>query len=195
MYWLPYSSHTSHHPSQIPWLPCISYATQKLMLDSCKMVEKQSEIPYISVVFFPSLKQNFIAYRSSKVQIAFLEFTSGDNQALVGYIPIAAVAVDFKCLYKKVWRLIECKVEIDIYKRKESDEMVDYIISEYCNLEQREYRTKHDSVGKLYPLEIREEYKIWLYSHTVYIKTRICGRIWWLVVCWWFMTCQPLWDI
>ena len=24
-------------------------------------------IPYISVAFFPSLKQNFIAYRSSKV--------------------------------------------------------------------------------------------------------------------------------
>ena len=26
-------------------------------------------IPYISVVFFPSLKQNFIAYRSSKVSL------------------------------------------------------------------------------------------------------------------------------
>ena len=39
------------------------------MLDSCKMVEKQSQnIPYLSVAsFFPSLKQNFIAYRSSKV--------------------------------------------------------------------------------------------------------------------------------
>ena len=24
-------------------------------------------LPYVSVVFFPSLKQNFIAYRSSKV--------------------------------------------------------------------------------------------------------------------------------
>ena len=68
MYWLPYSSHTSHHPSQTPWLPWISYATPKLMLDSCKMVEKQWSIPYVSVAsFFPSLKQNFIAYRSSKV--------------------------------------------------------------------------------------------------------------------------------
>ena len=45
------------------------------------------------LAFFPSLKQNFIAYRSSKVQIAFLKFTSCDNQALVGCIPIAAVAV------------------------------------------------------------------------------------------------------
>ena len=39
-------------------------------------------IPYVSVAFFPSLKHNFIAYRSSKcphVQIAFLKFTSNDN--------------------------------------------------------------------------------------------------------------------
>ena len=56
-------------------------------------------IPYISATFFPSLKQNFIAYRSSKcphVQIAFLKFTSCDNQALVGCIPIAVVAVHLK---------------------------------------------------------------------------------------------------
>ena len=53
-------------------------------------------IPYVSVAFFPSLKQNFIAYRSSKVQIAFLKFISCDNQALVGCIPIAAVAGHFK---------------------------------------------------------------------------------------------------
>ena len=47
MYWLPYTSHASHHPSQTPCLPWISYATQKLMLDSCKMVEKQSEAFHI----------------------------------------------------------------------------------------------------------------------------------------------------
>ena len=52
-------------------------------------------IPYVSVAFFPSLKQNFIAYSSSKVQIAFLKFTSCDTQALVGCIPIASVAVHF----------------------------------------------------------------------------------------------------
>ena len=69
MYRLPYSSHTSHHPSQTPCLPWISYATQKLMLDSCKMVEKQSEAfhTFLWHHFFSSLKQNFIAYRSSKV--------------------------------------------------------------------------------------------------------------------------------
>ena len=38
------------------------------MLDSCKMLQKQSEaFLYVSEGFFPSLKQNFISYRSSKV--------------------------------------------------------------------------------------------------------------------------------
>ena len=50
-------------------------------------------IPNVSVALFLNLKKNFIAYRSSKVQIAFLKFTSCDNHALVGCIPIAAVAV------------------------------------------------------------------------------------------------------
>ena len=43
MYWLPYSSHIYHHPSQTLCLPWISYGTQKLMLDSSKMLQKQSE--------------------------------------------------------------------------------------------------------------------------------------------------------
>ena len=50
-------------------------------------------IPFISVACFPSLKQNFIAYRFSKIQIEFLKFTSCDNQALVWCIPIAPAAV------------------------------------------------------------------------------------------------------
>ena len=68
MIWFPFSSHTSHHPSHTPWLPWISYATQKLMLDSCKVLQKQSEVSHTFLWhFFPSLKQNFIAYRPSKV--------------------------------------------------------------------------------------------------------------------------------
>ena len=64
VFWLPYSSHTSHHPSQIPCLPWIFYATQnaRFMQDGRKAVWS---IPYVSVAFFPSLKHNFIAYRSS----------------------------------------------------------------------------------------------------------------------------------
>ena len=65
---------TPHHPSQTLCLPWISYATQKLMLDSCKMVEKQSEAFHTFLWhFFPSLKQNFIAYRSSKVSDCIFE--------------------------------------------------------------------------------------------------------------------------
>ena len=51
-------------------------------------------ILYVSLAFSLSLKHNFIAYCSSKVSsLAFLKFTRCDNQALVGCIPIAAVAV------------------------------------------------------------------------------------------------------
>ena len=86
MYWLPYSFHTSHHPSQTPCLPWIFYATQKLMLDSCKILQKQSEAFHSFLWNFPSLKHNFISYRSSKVKIAFLKLTSCNNLALVGCI-------------------------------------------------------------------------------------------------------------
>ena len=67
MYWLSYSSHTSHHPSQSRCLSWISYANQKLMFDSCKMLQKQFEAFYTFLwhFFFSSLKQNFIANRSS----------------------------------------------------------------------------------------------------------------------------------
>ena len=69
MYWLPYFSLTSHHPSQTPCLPWISYATQKLILDSCSIHGRKAvwSIPYVSVAFLTSSKHNFIAYRSSKV--------------------------------------------------------------------------------------------------------------------------------
>ena len=67
MYWLPYSSHTCYHASQTPCLLWISYATQKLMLDSWKMLQKQSEAFHTFLWhFFPSLKQNCIACRFSK---------------------------------------------------------------------------------------------------------------------------------
>ena len=73
MYWLPCSSHTSHHPSQTPCLPWISYATQKLMLNSCKMVEKQSEAFHTFLWHFSKFKKNFIAYCSSKVSDCIFE--------------------------------------------------------------------------------------------------------------------------
>ena len=72
--WFPYSFRTSHRPSQTPCLPWISYATQKLMLASCKIVEMQSEALHTFLWhFFPSLKQNFMAYPSSKVSDCIFE--------------------------------------------------------------------------------------------------------------------------
>ena len=47
-----------------PELICHSKTDARLMQDGRKAVRS---IPYVSVAFFPSLKQNFIAYRSSKV--------------------------------------------------------------------------------------------------------------------------------
>ena len=95
-----YSSHTSHHPSQTPCLPWISYATQKLMLDFCKMVEKQSEAfhTFLWQHFFPSLKTEFLLHIVlSKVSLTsrlhFWNSPSSDNQALVRCIPNPAVAV------------------------------------------------------------------------------------------------------
>ena len=68
MCWLLYSSHTSHHPSLTPCpslnLLCHSKSDAWFMQNGWKAVWS---ISYVSVVFFPSLKQNFIAYRSSKV--------------------------------------------------------------------------------------------------------------------------------
>ena len=69
MYWLPYSSHTSHHPSHHPSqaslnLLCHAKTDARFMQDGRKAVWS---IPYVSLASFPSLKQNFIAYRSSKV--------------------------------------------------------------------------------------------------------------------------------
>ena len=72
-------------------------------------LDHSSRSSFHCMVFFPSLKQNFIAYCSSKVQIAFLKFTSCDNQVLVGCIPIPAVAVHLKLKSEKlVSHLIRC---------------------------------------------------------------------------------------
>ena len=56
-------------------------------------------IPYVSMAFFPSLKQNFIAYRSSKVSsrpdciCEIHQLWQSGCIPIVGCIPIAAVAV------------------------------------------------------------------------------------------------------
>ena len=71
MYWLPYSSHTSHNPSRTPCLSWISYATQKLMHDSCKMVLKQSKTFHTFLWHFFKFKTEFYCisfFFTSKLQ-------------------------------------------------------------------------------------------------------------------------------
>ena len=68
MYWLPYSSYTSYHPSQTPCLPLKNDA--RFMQDGPKATWS---IPWVSVACFPILKQNFMAYRSSKVSDCIFE--------------------------------------------------------------------------------------------------------------------------
>ena len=50
-------------------------------------------IPYVSVAFFPSLKQNFIAYRSSKVSDCIFKIYQLWQSGFSRGIPIPAVAV------------------------------------------------------------------------------------------------------
>ena len=81
---------------QTPCLPWISYATQKLMLDSCKiekMPQKHMECFRLLLDQVYNRILLHIILKCSHVQIAFLTFTSCDNQALVGCIPIVALVV------------------------------------------------------------------------------------------------------
>ena len=72
---------------------CHSKTDTQFIQDAPKAV---CSIPYVSVTFFPSLNRilsHIVLLKCPHVQIAFLKFSSCDNQALVGCIPIVAVAV------------------------------------------------------------------------------------------------------
>ena len=70
------------------------------MLDSCKMVEKQSEAFHTFLWHFFEVQNRIllriVLLKCPHVQIAFLKFNSCDNQAFVGCIPIPAVDVHLK---------------------------------------------------------------------------------------------------
>ena len=66
------------------------------MQDAPKSVRS---IPYVSVAsFFPSLKQNLIKYRSSKVSDSIFKIHQLWQSGLVGCIGIPAVAVHFNLI-------------------------------------------------------------------------------------------------
>ena len=122
MFWLPYSCHTSQHPSQTPCLPRISYATQKLMLDSYKIVQKQPEEFHTFLWHLSQVQNRILLYivllKCPHVQITFSKFTSCDNQALVGCILIPAEAVHLNLKHKiikiEIWSWMKW-VEIRIW--------------------------------------------------------------------------------
>ena len=76
MYWLPYSSHTSHHPSQTPCLPWISYATQNWCSIHTRWSKSSRKHSIRFCCIFASLKHNIFAYRSSKVSDCIFEIHS-----------------------------------------------------------------------------------------------------------------------
>ncbi len=84
------------------------------MLNSCKMVEKQSEAFHTFLwQHFSQVLNRILLYivllKCPHVQIAFLKFTSCDNQDLVGRIPVGAVAVHLNLKSQKsVSHLIRC---------------------------------------------------------------------------------------
>ena len=77
-------------------LLCHSKTDARFRQDGRKAVWR---IPYVSVAFFPSLKQNCIAYCSSKVSNCIFEIHHLWNQALVVCISIPAVAVHLNLKY------------------------------------------------------------------------------------------------
>ena len=54
------------------------------------------------------------------------------------------------------------------------DETINPILSEYSKLAQREYKTRHDWVGKMIHTEMIQETEIRSYYQMVYAQTRIC---------------------
>ena len=71
-------------------------------------------IPYVSVAFFPRLKQNFIAYRSSKVSDCIFEIY---QQWQSGFSRVYSKSLRqfYMPVQKKVWKLIEGTTYIYIY--------------------------------------------------------------------------------
>ena len=67
------------------------------MLDLCNMVEKHSEAFHTFLLHFFQVINKILLHilhlKCPHFLITFFKFTSCDNQALVGCIPIAAVAV------------------------------------------------------------------------------------------------------
>ena len=58
------------------------------------------------------------------------------------------------------------------------DEAINHIISECCKLAQKEYKTRHDWVGKVIHWELCKKNEISSYEQTVYAQPKICPGKW-----------------
>ena len=67
MYWLPYSTHTSQHPAKLPAFLESLMPLKKWCSIHARWSKSSLKHSIRFCGIFPSLKHNFIAYRSSKV--------------------------------------------------------------------------------------------------------------------------------
>ena len=100
MYWFPYSSHTSHYLSETHCLPWISYATKKLMLISCRMVQNSLKHSICFCGIFSKFKNmillHIVLLKCPHVHIVFLKLTSCDNQASGGVYSNSCCSCSFE---------------------------------------------------------------------------------------------------
>ena len=56
--------------------------------------------------------------------------------------------------------------------------MISHIISEFSTLSQKEYKTRHDKVGRVIHWEQCKKFKFWLYEPMVHTQPKICPGKW-----------------
>ena len=116
MYWLPYSSHTSHHPSQTPCLPWISY-NQKLMhivLPKCPDVDCIFEIHQLWQSGFSKVYSNCFCSCSFESEIIKIG-QSSHKMYSNNIVNFQGSTTILHACTKKGWKLIDSTVYIYIY--------------------------------------------------------------------------------
>ena len=167
MYWLPYSSHTSHYPSEIPCLPWISYATQKLTLDSCKIVENQSEAFHTFLWHFLQVrKKNFIAYRSSKVSDCIFEIHQLWQSGFSRVYSNVCCSCSFKPEIIKIGRSSHKMYSNNTLNFKESTTILNAHTKKVCNIYRRRKWIR-------WP-----ELKSWRMLSAFHIALILLGKVW-----------------
>ena len=177
------------------------------MLDSCKMVEKQSEVFHTFLCHsFPSLKQNFIAYRSSKVSDCIFEihqpWQSGFSRVYSNYCcscslerEIIKISQSSHKMYsnnilnfqesttilnahtKKVWKLIVCASYFERHLQ---------MLYSHYDINHNSNTNAYTNTGGLFRFRYERVYQFLASVHgdtsreTQFLKKPILIIIWWL---------------